>query len=29
MLRSLGTPETVYGAIAKGAAEFSTVTDLR
>ncbi len=28
MLRSLGSPETVYGAIAKGAANFSTVTDL-
>ena len=28
MLRSLGSPEKVYGAIAKGTAEFSTVTDL-
>ena len=28
MLRSLGSPEAVYGAIAKGAAKFSTVTDL-
>jgi diguanylate cyclase (GGDEF)-like protein len=28
MLRSLGSPEMVYGAIAKGAAKFSTVTDL-
>jgi diguanylate cyclase (GGDEF)-like protein len=29
MLRSLGSPEAVYGAIAKGAASFSTVTDLQ
>ena len=28
MLRSLGSPEKVYGAIASGAAEFSTVTKL-
>jgi diguanylate cyclase (GGDEF)-like protein len=28
MLRSLGSPEKVYGAIAKSAAEFSTVTKL-
>ncbi|MBV9801859.1 MAG: GGDEF domain-containing protein [Solirubrobacterales bacterium] len=28
MLRSLGSPEAVYGAIATGAAKFSTVTDL-
>ncbi|HZE05439.1 MAG TPA: diguanylate cyclase, partial [Solirubrobacteraceae bacterium] len=28
MLRSLGSPERAYGAVAKGAAEFSTVTRL-
>ncbi|MGN6867116.1 MAG: diguanylate cyclase domain-containing protein [Solirubrobacteraceae bacterium] len=28
MLRSLGSPEKAYGAVAKGAAKFSTVTDL-
>ncbi|HET6869398.1 MAG TPA: diguanylate cyclase [Solirubrobacteraceae bacterium] len=28
MLRSLGSPERAYGAVAKGAAKFSTVTDL-
>ena len=28
MLRSLGAPENAYGAVAKGAAEFSTVTRL-
>src|SRR6185312_8940410 len=28
MLRSLGSPEKAYGAVAKGAAEFSTVTRL-
>ena len=29
MLRSLGSPERAYGAVAKGAAEFSTVTRLK
>ncbi len=29
MLRSLGSPERAYGAVAQGAAKFSTVTDLK